>query len=820
VLDGALSFTDDGWTLVEDQLRTGHRSTGALFTTSNGYLGVRGPRREPFGPGACVLLAGFHETRPYAHPERSFGVPDDYQTIVPVTDPTSVAVTVDGVSVDVATGTWLEHRRSLDLRTGCVTTTGTWLPPAGSPVEIRTRRFVSLDEPGVLWHVVEVEPSDGTATVETTTVLRANAADRTSPDEPEALGRAWGRVLRPAGSVHDGDRVGLVHATVHSARAVACAAAASSTGTPVTTDVGPDEARSRSGAAAAHGRPLVVGRRIAFTDGDRADAEAVLAGAVALAAREPVAFDDALARQRASLDRFWSAATVDLEGDAETEAAVRFSIFEAFQASARKDGCSSPAKGLTGQGYEGHHLWDQEVYVGHALSLLAPESARGALEFRVRTLPAARARAELLSHRGAQYPWRTIDGREASAFMPAGAAQYHVGGDVAWAIERYVDCSGDESFLADGGLEVLVATARFWASIGRFDDDGRFVIQGVTGPDEYTALVDNNLFTNLMAARNLESAAERVEQLEAGDGAAFAALALEPDETATWRKAAAAIEVPYDDDLGVHGQDDTFLRLPRWDLEATPDDQLPLQDHHHLLTLYRHQVLKQADVVAALFLLADRFTDDERRRDFEYYEPLTTHDSSLSKPVHAIVAADVGHLELAWAYLRDTACGDLEDRYGTLDDGLHIAAAAGAWLAVVCGFGGFALRDDPPTPELGVADDGLPTTTTPSSGSDGVSGTVGARRKPLSGRPSFRPKLPPGIRRLRFRVRFRGALVEVDTDAAATTYRLLEGAALTILHHDEAVALDPGGAVTKTSDEGQRSWTAHWSSRAGRSTGS
>jgi alpha,alpha-trehalose phosphorylase len=492
----------------------------------------------------------------------------------------------------------------------------------------------------------------------------------------------------------------------------------------------------------------VIAQRAGFADGSGDAPNEVLAAAAASAAGGGDTFDDAVAGNRRVLDDFWATADVELAGAADIARAVRFSTFQVFQAVSGNPGRASSAKGLTGQGYEGHHLWDQEIYLGQVLSALAPDAARRSLSFRCRTLPQARERAAQLSHDGAQYPWRTIDGTEASAFFPAGAAQHHLNADIAWAIEHYVATTGDDTLLADGGLDVLVETARLWMSLGRFDGGGQFHLDGVTGPDEYTALVDNNLFTNLMAAANLRAAADRLE----ATGAAAT------DEIAAWRRAAAAVVVPYDEALHVHGQDETFLRRERWDLAATPPEQFPLQDHHHLLTLYRRQVLKQADVVLALWLLHGEFTPEQRRRDFDYYEPLTTHDSSLSAPVHAVVAADVGHLDLAWRYTRDVALMDLEGRQGNLGDGIHLAAAAGAWLAIACGFGGYRVRD---------------------------------------GRPAFRPQRPPGVERVCFRLRFRGAHLEVAMDGRGTSYRVLAGGPLTLLHGDEEVVVAPGTTVER-----------------------
>jgi trehalose/maltose hydrolase-like predicted phosphorylase len=685
-----------------------------------------------------------------------------YQTIVGATDPWVLSIVVDGVPMRPDSGVWLARTRSLDLRTGSVTTTGTWQAPGGTRVAVRTRRMAWLASSRLLWSELTLDALDGAVTVDVTLETRANTGSRTFPGEPEALTRAWGPIFRPAGVVErlDGP-CALVHVTAQSGRAVACATEVVGAIAPTELTSDANTIRRRFRSPLRPGQPLSWTQRAAFADGAAHEALPLLDEAShAVSGVGGITFDDALDRQRGLLDVFWEAADVEIEGDPDLERAVRYSTFQIYQAAACPGDGWSPAKGLTGQGYEGHHLWEHEIYINQALSVLAPDAARGGLMFRCRTLPQARERARSLSHRGAQFPWRTIDGTEASAFFPAGAAQHHANADIAWAIEHYVECTGDASLLTDGGIDVLVETARFWMSLGRFDREGRFHIEGVTGPDEYTALVDDNLYTNLMASENLRAAADRVEELAAADPARFAAaeaeLRLDAAELASWRRAAAAVVVAYDDDLQIHAQDATFLRLRRWDLDATPAEEFPLQDHHHLLTLYRHQVLKQADLVLAQFLLPHRFEATQRRRNFEYYEPLTTHDSSLSAAVHAVVAADVGRLDLARRYLEETATVDLADRAGNVSHGLHLAAAAGAWLAVACGFGGFRVRD---------------------------------------GQASLRPQLPPGCRRLHFRLRFQGRLVDVDVDETACSYRVLRGGALTILHDDEPTLLRPDTPV-------------------------
>ena len=448
-------------------------------------------------------------------------------------------------------------------------------------------------------------------------------------------------------------------------------------------------------------------------------------------------YDRALAEHERRVAGFWEDSEVVWDGTAAAQQALHFSLFTIMQASLRSEGHGVPAKGLTGTGYEGHYFWDTEAYVLPFLIHTSPDVARSLLMHRVRMLPDARRRAREVGCSGALFPWRTINGEEASAYYAAGTAQYHIDADIAYAFDQYVRVTGDTDLLFRHGVELLVETARMWAELGFFSDrhDGRFVIHKVTGPDEYTTVVDNNLFTNLMAAENLRLAADAVDRVRAESPPDYRRVVdrtgLTEDEVATWRRAADKIYIPYDEETGVHLQDDGFLDQAPWDFASTPPDRYPLLLHFHPLVIYRHQVIKQADVVLATVMLPERFTDEERRRIFDYYDPLTTGDSSLSECIQAIAAADAGKYRTAEEYLVDAVAVDLADTAGNLRDGLHVASAGGTWMAIVYGFAGYRWR---------------------------------------SGIPEFSPVLPTRARRLRFPLHWRGSVLEVDIEERQVTY--------------------------------------------------
>lgn len=368
---------------------------------------------------------------------------------------------------------------------------------------------------------------------------------------------------------------------------------------------------------------------------------------------------------------------------------MRFALFHTLQAGARAERRAIAAKGLTGPGYDGHAFWDTETFVLPVLTYTAPHAARDALCWRHATLDRARQRARLLGFEGAAFPWRTIDGQECSGYWPAGTAAFHVSADIADAVGRYQAAAADPAFEREIGLELLVETARLWRSLGHHDARGGFRIDGVTGPDEYSAVADNNVYTNLMAQRNLRLATDAVERH--ADRAAE--LGVDAEEAAAWRDAAQAMLIPFDEQLGVHPQAEGFTEHQRWDFAPTTPEQYPLLLHFPYVDLYRKQVVKQADLVLALHLRGDALSQEQKASNFAYYEPLTVRDSSLSACTQAVIAAEVGNLELAYDYLGEAALMDLGNLEHNTADGLHIASLAGAWIVAVAGFGGMRDHD-------------------------------------------------------------------------------------------------------------------------------
>jgi alpha,alpha-trehalose phosphorylase len=728
----------------------------SVFALSNGHIGLRGnlDEGEPFGlPGS--YLNSLYELRPLPYAEAGYGYPESGQTIVNVTNGKIIRLLVDDEPFDVRYGELLAHERELDLRAGVMRRSVDWRSPAGAAIRLSSTRLVSFAQRACAAILYEVEPLEGPLRVVVQSELVANEPAPPRSADPRAAAALEAPLVGQEHFDH-AQRVVLVHSTQASKLGVAAGMdhlIDGPTGTDTATESRPDVGRVTIAADLAPGQHLRLVKFLAYAWSSRRSFSALRDEVVAaLAEARHTGWDGLVAAQRAYLADFWAGADIELDGDTELQQAIRFALFHTLQAGARAEQRAIAAKGLTGPGYDGHTFWDTERFILPVLTYTAPSAAGNALRWRHSTLDLARERAAQVGLRGAVFPWRTIRGHECSGYWPAGTAAFHIGADIADAVARYQAATGDDAFELDAGLELLVETARLWRSLGHHDPAGRFRIDGVTGPDEYSAIADNNVYTNLLAQRNLRAAADAVAR-HPRHAAVFGA---DLEEAAAWRDAAEDIVVPWDDALGIHQQSEGFTSHQRWDFEGTSPEQYPLLLHFPYFDIYRKQVVKQADLVLALHVCGDAFTPEQKARDFEYYEALTVRDSSLSASTQAVIAAEVGHLELAYDYFAEAALMDLHDLEHNTSDGLHIACLAGAWIAAVAGFGG--MRDH-------------------------------------EGRLTFAPRLPSRLERLAFRMLFRGRRLHIEATKAHTTYSVLDGPPLEIEHHGQPLTVSTERSV-------------------------
>jgi alpha,alpha-trehalose phosphorylase len=775
-------FPVDEWAIVETRSSDRYLPNAeTAFSLSNGYLGLRGSLdegRPSWSPG--TFINGFHETWPIVHAEDAYGLARTGQTIINVPDATVIRLYVDDEPLFLPTARVRPYTRVLDMRAGTLSRELRWSTAAGKHVRVRSCRLVSLEHRHVAAIEYEVVVDERAAPV----VIASHVLNRQDGHHGEGVGaprrddprlptRLAHRVLCAEIAEACGDGVRLGYRAANSGMTLGMAVdhvIETTLPCSVTVKADADASELVLTVDAEPGVPIRLVKYVAYQS-SRSESPRELVDRCdrTLARVRRGGFGALRESQRAQLDRFWERADVGVDTGADrsrVQQAIRWNLFQVAQATWRAEGAGVPAKGLTGQAYEGHYFWDTEIYLLPLLAYTQPRIARNLLRFRHSMLPAARRRAHELGHRGAMFPWRTINGQEASAYYQAGTAQYHINADIAYAIRCYVHARDDVDFLVEAGAEMLVETARLWADLGFYDAVGAFHIHGVTGPDEYTTVVNDNTYTNLMARLNLRFAAAALRRLARERPDAHAALIAELDvtepEVRDWERAAAAMHLPYDEQAGIHPQDAHFLEREPWDFAGTPADRYPLLLHYHPLVIYRHQVIKQADVVLAMFLLGEEFDDAVKRANYDYYDRLTTGDSSLSACVQSIVAAEVGQAHAALSYFRYALLMDLADAAGNVSDGAHIACAAGVWQALVFGFGGVRDHD---------------------------------------GRLSICPHLPEPWASLNFTLRYRDRQLRVQLRHDEERYLIENGPPLAITIHARPHVLETGTElVLQTSD--------------------
>jgi alpha,alpha-trehalose phosphorylase len=770
-------YPPDPWRWVEKQFYPNLLvQMETLFSTANGYLGMRGVFEEgtPVGQNG-TFINGFYESWPIVYAEEAYGFARTGQTIVNATDSKIIRLYVDDEPFYLPTANLLKFERALDMQNGTLDREVLWQTPSGKQVSIRSRRLVSFEHRHLAAISYEVTILNAKAPIVISSEMHYDASARASEGDPRLAKGFKERVLLPQQHFVKDRRIILSHITRNSRMTLACGVDHEfETKSPYFYDsqCSEDDGKVVFSVDAQPGVPIRLVKYMTYHTSDHFPAQELCDRAGRTLDRAVVhGFDDLKVSQRQYLDDFWDRSDVKIDGYPQhpvdttecMQQVLRFNLFHVLQASARSEGGGVAAKGLTSHAYEGNYFWDMEIYLQPFLIYTAPRIAKNLLLFRYSLLDKARQRAREVNQDGALFPWRTINGEEASAYYAAGTAQYHINADIIYALRKYINATGDEEFLLNEGAEMLVETARMWYSLGFFSNRvaGQFCIHGVTGPDEYNAVVNDNTYTNLMARENLWYAASTVEMLRDQHPDWFIALAdktkLELPEVENWRKAADNMYLPFDERLKIHIQHDGFLDEKVWDFENTPADKYPLLLHFHPLVIYRHQVIKQADIVLAMFLLGDKFSPEQKRRNFDYYDPLTTGDSSLSVSIQSILAAEIGYLEKAMEYAKYAVLMDLGDLAGNVKDGCHIAAMGGTWMVAVYGFAG--MRD-------------------------------------YNGHLSFHPKLPQTVKRLRFPLMIQGQRLEVDIQEETATYLLRQGTQLAIAHQGKDIQLLEGMPVT------------------------
>ncbi len=664
-----------------------------IFALANGYIGVRGNFEEGYQESIRgAYINGCFDTEKICYDEKFHGFPEYKQAIVNIQDFQTVYLRADDEMFSIFSGKVLHYERLLDMKNGVCSRRIKWESPNGKRLQINITRMVSLTVKELFTIDFHVTPLNFSGELRFVSECNADVTNYSDGEDPRISSRK-DKSLKLVGADYIDEIAYIETETAHSGIRMGTSFCHTLSGrSHVQYEISGETSRVTSSVQVKMGEEVRFVKYVHCVMSQYA--EAAKKTAFALSRRDVGIIDSLYDDQRGFLDKRWRIADVNIDSDDDSDVSLRYGIYQLICHSAQNNG-SIPAKGLTGEGYAGHYFWDTEIFIQPFFALTDAASAKKLLQFRYHCLEEAKHNARLLGHKeGAAYPWRTISGSECSTFFPGGAAQYHINADIVYALASYCQTTGDKAFLLSEGAEIVFETARLWMELGHFYKDS-FRIDTVTGPDEYTCLVNNNYYTNLMAKYNLEWAVRIYERLKAeGDTSMINSIGLTPAEIKAFRRAYESMYLPYDNELGITPQDDSFLAKKKWDFESTPKEQFPLLLHVHPMTLYRFQVCKQADVLLAYYLFQKRHSFELMKNSFDYYEKITAHDSSLSTCVFSIIAARLDMTEKAYAYFNSAIRLDMDDTHGNTKDGLHMANLGGSYLCVLGGFAGLIIDED------------------------------------------------------------------------------------------------------------------------------
>lgn len=763
------------WDITEQEFqKENNYRNETTFALSNGYIGTRGTFEEayPFDINTGLegnFVNGFYESEHIRYGEANFGSPLLSQSLLNLPNLKETRVILDGEEFSMEEGSVESYKRTLHMKEGVLERTLVWCSPKGKKTKITVNRLVSFARKNIMVIRYEVTPLNYNGSVEFISKLCADVENHTRKTNPIVDYGPFGRRLekknlwaKEDGLYYEGETIGshltMACGSVHTILFREEVAEAS-----WKSEVGEFEASLSCTLDGVEGETITLEKFICYTtqlDMPKEKLEAFVTAELARARLEGYSYLEE--RQKEYMEGFWKIADVRIKGNEALQQGIHFNLFHIIQSAGRDGRTGMGAKGLSGEGYEGHYFWDTEMYVLPVLVYTEPEAARHLLDYRYNTLEQARGRARILGHeKGALYPWRTINGEEASTYYPLGTAQYHINGDIAYALSLYLQVTGDVEYLKEKGAEILIETARVWADVGSFAKckGGKYCICDVTGPDEYNVLVDNNFYTNLMARENLRDAVSAVEYLEKHAPKCLKALEekleFSREETLLWKEIIEKMYFPYDEERQVYPMDDGFMMRKPWDENKIPPEKRAwLYENYHPLFIMRHRMSKQADAILGMYFHSNLFTKEEIKRNYDFYQEVTLHHSSLSTCIFGIVACSIGYLEEGYEYFSQSARMDLDDYHNNFYAGIHAANMAGTWQAIVNGFAGVRCQQS----EL-----------------------------------RFEPSIPEEWEEYAFRLRFRGTLLEIQISKKEAKFTVIEGTEIRFLVGEKEIILQGKG---------------------------
>lgn len=765
------------WAITETSFnKADNYRNETTFALSNGYIGTRGTYEEayPFDIDTGLegnFVNGFYESEEIRYGEANFGSPLRSQSLLNLPNMKETRVCFAGELFTMEEGEIEDYSRRLSLKEGVLERKLVWTSPLGKKVQIDMKRLVSFEIKNIMAICYQVVPLNFSGEIKFTSRLQADVENHTRKTNPIVDYGPFGRRLEPLRLAAQKNRLYYKGITKGSGLILSCGCSHKVSGGSGVVKVGQETGALHGELSftvhGEQGEAVTLEKMICYVaDLDMGPEKLDIFTEEALDLAEEKGYAGLEESQKEYLRRFWDTADIQIKGkDSEAlQQGIRFNLFHILQSAGRDGKTGMGAKGLSGEGYEGHYFWDTEMYVLPVFVYTEPDTARRLLDYRYATLEQARQRARILGHgKGALFPWRTINGEEASTYYPLGTAQYHINADIAYALSLYLQVTGDTAYLKEKGAEILIETARVWADVGSFADckGGKYCICSVTGPDEYNVLVDNNFYTNLMARENLRDAKEAVGYLAVHAPECLDRLKkkldFSEDELKLWQQIIDNMYFPYDASRQVYPLDDGFMMRKPWDESKIPEEKRAwLYESYHPLFIMRHRMSKQADAILGMYLHSNLFTQEELKRNYDFYQEVTLHHSSLSTCIFGIVACDIGYYDEAYAYFSQSARMDLDDYHNNFYAGIHAANMAGTWQAIVNGFAGLRCQDS---------------------------------------RLRFRPSLPAGWESYTFKIRYRGALLKVAVCGDEAEFALEDGQKITFYIGEKEVALEGNGGT-------------------------
>lgn len=766
-MDKEAIYPYQSWEITEEEflLENNHQNE-AIFALGNGYMGLRGTLEEDYPGSEKNTTPGFYINGVYASEEIMYGeeapnLPKKGQTMINLADWSEINLYINEEKLDLLKAKVLDYKRKLNLKQGILSRKIIWEDRQNRKIEIKISRLISLSREHVGAIRYQFKAINFSGKITLNSAINGDVSNHHHLRDKKAL-----EVIESEVNTNTGHLLHNVKSTKFKIAYV------------VEHLMDEDfqkncELKKRSSANrvdwmfeinAKEGQEYTV-EKIVGVNHSQKEGENPLSEARAAAAKASISGFKNLAEEQVEfMSGYWQDVDVKIEGDEALQQAFRFNAFHILQAAGKDGQTSTAAKGISGEYYEGHYFWDTESYILPFFAFQRPKVARNLLLFRYNTLKQARENAKRMKLDGALFPWRTINGKEASGFFMGSTVQYHINADIAYAVDLYYQVSRDQEFMENYGLEILIETARMWLSLGSYIPlkNNKFCFNVVCGPDEYKPGVNNNAYTNYMAKFNLDIAVKMAEIIKNKSPEKYNRLAkrinLKEKEIKKMREIKENIYLPYDEELEITPQDDSFLYKNPIEVDNIPEAELPLVKNWHPLIIWRYQVIKQADVMLLMLQLGNKFSSELKTKNYDYYEPKTTHDSSLSPSIYSIIASEIGYKEQAYNYFMQTARLDLDDYNENAYQGVHTACMGGTWLSLVQGFAGMRL---------------------------------------FNGKLYFHPHLPDAWNSYQFRLRFKGSQIEITVRENTVKYMLISGDKVEFRHFEQIIILKESNLTEK-----------------------